>query len=88
MKTAKVISAAVLIIALFVSVDLGFNFFYSLIPDYYDGIGCHSVLHSVFKIFGDHGWTAAGFCSAFEKSVWVTFVMAVENIVLDIVGRR
>lgn len=80
-------SAIIFMIALLISVDLGFNFLYNLIPGH-DGITYRSFLQEVFRVFGDNGWTLQIFYSAFEKSVWITFIIMVENVVLAVICKR
>ena len=72
----------IFIIALSVSLDLGFNFLYNLVPGR-DGIAAHSFVHAAFGIFGDRGWTLERFYGAFEKSVWVTFLIMLVSIALN-----
>lgn len=82
MKTARVVSLIVLVISIFFSVDLGLNFVYSLIPD--DGIGNICVIN----VFGDDSWSQLSYFLAFQKSLWCSFVILVENIVLAFVAGR
>ncbi len=58
-KHVRVVSLILLLVSLFVSVDLMLNYQYSLILN--DGIACISLLHKVFGIFKDYGWTRWGF---------------------------
>ena len=53
-KTLKIIAAAVFLISLFCTVDLGLNLLYNAESGIHDGsYAVHSILHAVFRIFGD-----------------------------------
>ena len=71
----------------FVSIDLGFNFLKSMVPALNDGIGNFSIfqINGIFEPFGDNGWSQTGYLEAFEKSVWITFAIFVENIILTMI---
>lgn len=55
MKTAQVISAIALLIAGFISTDLGINCLALAVPELHDGIGYHSALQSAFGLLGTAG---------------------------------
>lgn len=76
------VSIIIFIIAIFVSIDLGMNFANSLVPEFNDGISSRSILQALFGIFGNTGWTQINFFFAFEKSLWISFFLFVENIVV------
>lgn len=80
MKRIRTISLIILLVSLFASIDLGFNFLYNLVPEHLDGYTSHSTLHGLFGILGDHGWSLSKFYNMFEKSVWFTYLMVLENI--------
>ncbi len=84
MKKFRIISLIALIIAIFVSIDLGLNLLYNFIPEYLDGYTSHSILQGMFGIFGDKNWTLGRFYNNFETSVWVSFALFVENTILTI----
>ena len=86
MKKTRIISAVLLVIMVFISIDLGFNFLKSMVPSMNDGIGCFSIFQigGIFEPFGDSGWSQERYLDAFEKSVWITFVVFVENVILAI----
>ena len=86
MKAFRIISIIALAVMLFISIDLGFNFLHSLIPELQDGISSYSVLQRMFGIFGDSGWTKAKFFFAFVNAVWVTFFVVLVNIALTIIA--
>lgn len=87
MKKVKIVSLIALIIAVFVSADLGFNFLKSMVPSLNDGIGCFSFFQmtGIFESFGDGGWSQEGYLTAFEVSAWITFAVFAENIILTII---
>lgn len=85
MKKLQIISLALLVIAVFVSIDLGINFAQTLVSEMQDGIACRSILHSVFGIFTDRGWSQSKFFYAFEKSLWISFVLFLENVIITVV---
>lgn len=88
MKKLKIISLLCLLGSLFVSIDLGLNFLFTLIPELQDGIGSHSILQGLFGILGDSGWSKAKFYFMFEKSVWLTFMLLIENIILHFINKK
>lgn len=81
MKKVKIVSLIALVIAIFFSIDLGINFAYSLVPELNDGIGNRCIIN----IFGDDGWSHAAYLAAFQKSLWISFAVFVENVVLSII---
>ncbi|MBR3841266.1 MAG: hypothetical protein IKM20_09035 [Erysipelotrichales bacterium] len=86
MKKLRIMLLILLIVSLFVSIDLGLNFCFSLIPELQDGIGSNSILQATFGIFGDNGWTKAKFYYAFSKSLWITYWIFVLNISVYLVN--
>ncbi len=85
MKKIRITSLVLLLISVFVSVDLGLNFSYNLLHEYHDGLQINSLLHFFFGIFGDSLWSMERFFNAFETSLWISFAVFAENIVLTIV---
>ena len=80
-KAARIVSLCLLTISLFVCADFLLNYLAAAFLE--DGsIACTSVLHSLFGVFGDHGWTIHGFYNAFSVSLWVALLVGVENIAL------
>ena len=67
------------IISLFVSIDLGFNFLWALIPDINDGI----TVRTFINFFGDRLWSYERFLKAFEISTWITLGLLIVNVVLS-----
>ena len=88
MKRVRIISLIILIIMVFVSIDLGFNFLKSIVPSLNDGIGNFSFFQitRLFEPFGDTGWSQEGYLKVFEKSVWITFAILIENIILTMIN--
>ncbi len=79
MKMLRIVSLAFLAVTLFVSVDLGLNYLNSTFIDINDGIACISF----FKpFFGDDNWSVYRFYNTFAFSLWITFIVALENIIL------
>lgn len=75
-KTLKIIAAVVFLISLFCTVDLGLN-------RIHDGsYAVHSILHAVFRIFGDSLWSFDRFFLAFRNAAWITFSLLTINVIL------
>lgn len=79
MKIIKIVFMVLFIISLFVSIDLGFNFLWALIPDINDGI----TVRTFINFFGDRLWSYERFLKAFEISTWITFGLLMVNVVLS-----
>lgn len=79
MKKIKIVFMVLFIISLFVSIDLGFNFLWALIPDINDGI----TVRTFINFFGDRLWSYERFLKAFEISTWITFGLLIVNVVLS-----
>lgn len=69
----------------YIKIDLGLNLLYNMVPEFLDGYTSHSWLQSMFGIFGDRNWTLARFYNMFENSVWITFAVFMENVILTII---
>ena len=82
MRKIRVIFLVLFLIMAFVSIDFGLNYLWSLAPDANDGIGNFSILHGLFKVFGDHSWSYSRYLNAFQSSIWVTFVLLIANAAL------
>lgn len=76
------------VISVFISLDLGLNCMFSLIPELQDGISSHSFLQETFGIFGNSGWTKVDFFYAFEKSVWFSFTVFVINVIVWLLSKK
>lgn len=79
MKKIKIVFMVLFIISLFMSIDLGFNFLWALIPDINDGI----TVRTFINFFGDRLWSYERFLKAFEISTWITFGLLMVNVVLS-----
>ena len=90
MKITKRIAMLTLLLMIFISIDLGFNFLKSMVPALNDGIGCFNIFQitGIFEPFGDSGWSQIRYLAAFEKSVWITFGVLVLNVVLKWIGDK
>lgn len=83
MKIAKIISVIVLLIAGFVSIDLGLNCLALAVPELQDSIAYHSILQRTFGLLEDIGIErATDFFYAFRTSILLTFAILVENIII------
>ena len=79
MKKIKIVFMVLFMISLFVSIDLGFNFLWALIPDINDGI----TVRTFINFFGDRLWSYERFLKAFEISTWITSGLLIVNVVLS-----
>lgn len=79
LKKIKIVFMVLFIISLFVSIDLGFNFLWALIPDINDGI----TVRTFINFFGDRLWSYERFLKAFETSTWITLGLLIVNVVLS-----
>ena len=84
MKKIRIVSMVLFIVSLFVSIDLGFNFLWALVPGVNDGIAVRTFINS----FGDRLWSYERFLKAFEISTWVTFVLLIVNITLSFIRKK
>ena len=83
MRAIKITAGVLLLISLFCTVDLGLNVLYNAMPGIHDGsYAVHSVLHTLFRIFGDSLWSFDRFFAAFERSAWISYGLFVVNAVL------
>ena len=82
-KTLKIIAAAVFLISLFCTVDLGLNLLCIVekVEPQIHGAE-HSILHAVFRIFGDSLWSFDRFFLAFRNAAWITFSLLTINVIL------
>ena len=87
MKASRIISLIALLIAAFVSLDLLLNLLGSLIPEMNDGIGFWGLTNGPLY-FGDNGWSRERYFDAFYLSAVITFLLAIENVVLLILTMR
>ncbi len=87
MKVFRIISEALLLVCVFVSVDLGINFMGALVPELEDGIPFNSLLQRTFGLLENSLKTREDFFNAFKFSLWVTLAVFAENILLSIIDR-
>lgn len=57
-----------------ISTDLLLNYL-SAIPIVDGSIGCTSLLHKMFGIFGDHGWSLQKFLNAAAYAMWTNVII-------------
>lgn len=88
MKKVRMIMIVLFLIMVFVSIDLGLNFLWALVPEANDGISNFSILHGLFGIFGDRSWSYSRYLAAFQKSVWISFVLLIANIAFSFQKRK
>lgn len=79
MKKLRLIALVLFLVTVFVSIDFGLNFLWSMVPEANDGLGNFSILHSLFGVFGNH-WSHIEFLTAFQRSVWTAFVLLLVNV--------
>ena len=84
MDKIKIVFMVLFLVSLFVSIDLGFNFLWALVPDINDGI----TVRTFINIFGDRLWSYERFLKAFEISTWITFGLLIVNVVLPFAGKK
>lgn len=69
LSRVKVALLILLTLSTIVGADLLLNYL-SALPMLDGSIVCTSVLHKMFGIFGDHGWSLQKFLNAAEYSIW------------------
>lgn len=83
-KIVRIASLIILLISVFVTVDFGLTFLYSLIPEVNDGIVGASSLMCLLG--GEDGWSRAAYFEWFRNSLLITLAIAAENAVLSIIN--
>lgn len=83
LKTWRILSLVLLILALFASLDLGLNLLAAMVPSMNDGIGCWSSVYLL--LHGDGAWSLEAYWQSFRNSCWLSFLLVVENIILYLV---
>ena len=76
----RIAAMLILALAVLVTVDLGYNFFASVIPEMNDGLTVRGNISSL--IFGDQFWSREWFFRAFSYAMVGTGVIAVLNLFL------
>lgn len=85
MKIIRIISILALVVAVFFSIDLGINCIGALVPELQDGIPFNSVLQSWAGVLEGQLRTRIDFFKAFQKSLWITFAIFFQNMVLNVI---
>lgn len=81
-EVVRIISLVILMLAAFITIDFSLTFLYSLIYEANDGIVGPSLLMRIFG--GEDGWLRVDYYNWFGNSLIITFLVAVENIILAI----
>lgn len=87
MSKLRIISLIILIAAVFISVDLGFNCLSAVtagISGTADGITICGIFAPIF--LGDRLWSYEKYLSIFQTSAWISFAVLIENTVLAILN--
>jgi len=74
-KNARIILFVLLIIGLWASIDLGYNFLYSLIPEVNDGITICGFWAQL--LLPDHGWSRVKYLELFRGAVCLTSLIGI-----------
>lgn len=80
LKRLRVAAMILLGIGLWITADLGYNYVSSLPAELNDGITMRGIFAGL--VFGDDGWSRAGFLRAFAVAAGGTLITAVANITL------
>ena len=89
MKNLRIISLIILIIAVLISLDLGFNYLQAItvqISGTGDGISIYGIFARIF--LGDRGWSYQAYLNILKTSAWISFAVAFENAVLAIIDMK
>lgn len=65
-----------------ITVDLWNNYSHNLVPQDGSISAMYSVMHRLFGIFGDYGWSIGRFRSAFALSAFISFWLGVISLQL------
>ena len=83
MKKLQAVLLCALVLAVLAAVDLGYNFFASLVPEINDGISVRGVLAPL--LFSDHllgdFWSRERFLNAFVAAAYAVGALAAANVV-------
>ena len=78
MKKARAVILLLFAIGLWASIDLGYNFFYSLIPEVNDGITICGIWAPL--LLPDYGWSRLKYLELFRGAVCLTAIAGVALI--------
>ena len=67
---------------LLITVDLWNNYSHNLVPQDGSISAMYSVMHRLFGVFGDSGWSIGRFRSAFALSAFISFGLGVISLQL------
>ena len=88
-RIIKIIMISLFLVSLFCTIDLGLNLLFNAEPSIHDNsYGVYSILHAVFRIFGDSLWSFERFFNAFSISMWISFALLVVNVILHCIKEK
>ena len=82
MKKLPIVAIALFVLSLLITVDLWNNYSHNLVPQDGSISAMYSVMHRLFGIFGDYGWSIGRFRSAFALSAFISFGLGVISLQL------
>lgn len=87
MRKLRAISLIILLISVFVTVDLGFNYLQAITAQI-SGAGDGIAIYGIFarKFLGDRGWSYEAYLKLFATSTWTTLCILLENTLLAVVA--
>lgn len=82
MKKIRILLLLLLIVSLFMTLDLGYNFLASLVPSMNDGIGIRSIFIRLFV--AEHEYSQATYLKVFMQSSIVSIILILVNFLAAI----
>ena len=82
MKKLPIVAIALFVLSLLITVDLWNNYSHNLIPQDGSISAMYSVMHRLFGVFVDSGWSMERFRSAFALSAFISFGLGVISLQL------
>lgn len=82
MKKLPIVAIALFVLSLLITVDLWNNYSHNLVPQDGSISAMYSVMHRLFGVFGDSGWSTERFRSAFALSAFISFGLGVISLQL------
>lgn len=82
MKKLPIVAIALFVLSLLITVDLWNNYSHNLVPQDGSISAMYSVMHRLFGVFGDSGWSMGRFRSAFALSAFISFGLGVISLQL------